>query len=783
MCGFSNAQLTTSTNLSPTQLVTDVLAGNGVDISNVNFTGHNNAIGSFNGTDTNLGLDSGILLTSGTVLNTNSSGLFSIPEGPHGPNNSSTAGFINGSDGYQPLSDLVNEDTYDAAVLEFDFVPQSDTIRFKYVFGSEEYLENVDTEFNDVFAFFISGPGYPTPVNIATIPGTGGTPVSINNVNDNLNSAYYIDNGDGNEAPQNTSDFYIQYDGFTVVLEAVAKVDCGETYHLTIAIADAGDATWDSGIFIEASSLESYPPIEISQSSTLDLANNMIAEGCETGKITLSRHPSVANNTLTLSILTQGTATEGIDYDNLPGSVTFTPGQTSASFTFDIYNDNMIEGNESIIIKINTPDPCGNDNFTTVNLTIFDVDPLVVTIPEETIHCAGDEVTLHPIITGGVSAYTYEWENGVTSQPLTITPQETTTYILTVNDYCIASPVNASGTVNVPIYPPITLITTDDFEVLCPNTPMILAVEASGGESQFTYNWIENGISIGTLAVEHLTTMESTVYTIEVTDGCGTMVEKNINVIVTTPVLTIEMSPDQLICPGDSVSISVEADGGLGDFTYHWHHSQETNPEVTVTPSYSETYSVSVEDGCHSYHIDGETTVTIIRPYARFNVLSHEPMVGLPISFQNTSDGSQFWDWDFNNGNYSNQHSPNTTFENSGWIDVQLIATNEIGCKDTIQKTIYIKPEFYFYAPNAFTPDGNSFNNAYSVSVIGAKEIEFMIFNRWGDLIYSTTDIYFEWNGSYSGELAPDGVYVYRSKVTDMEGLVHEYYGTINLLR
>jgi len=107
----------------------------------------------------------------------------------------------------------------------------------------------------------------------------------------------------------------------------------------------------------------------------------------------------------------------------------------------------------------------------------------------------------------------------------------------------------------------------------------------------------------------------------------------------------------------------------------------------------------------------------------------------------------------------------------------------KIGCTDTLNRTIYIKPEYYFYAPNAFTPDGDRFNNTYSIHVIGAREIDFMIFNRWGELLYQSTDIYFEWDGSFNNALVPDDALVYRAKVTDLEGKIHEYFGTIIILR
>src|SRR5690606_10841639 len=139
----------------------------------------------------------------------------------------------------------------------------------------------------------------------------------------------------------------------------------------------------------------------------------------------------------------------------------------------------------------------------------------------------------------------------------------------------------------------------------------------------------------------------------------------------------------------------------------------------------------------HTYDIQGSTTVEVVRPDASFHVLSTEPMEGLLVSFQNTTVGGVSWYWDLGNGQTSIDHSPGTIYSPWGYYDITLIAYNEIGCSDTAVRQIYIKPEYYFYAPNAFTPNGNRQNNTYGVSVIGAIDFEFQIFNRWGELIYS----------------------------------------------
>ena len=782
------AQLVTSTAMGPAALVEDVLVGDGVTVSGISYTGDPNAIGSFDGSATNVGLESGIILTTGTV-NNETGGIGGEQRGPFGPNNTGSSGKANGEPGYGPLTAIAGVDTENAAILEFDFVPLSDTVRFRYVFGSDEYPEFVGEGFNDVFAFFITGPGFGGTYNMAQIPGGGG-PVSIDNINNGptnsgpcQNCAYYNANGTGTTSPYQDSEFYIQYDGFTTVMEAVAPVECGETYHLKIAIADAGDQAYDSGIFLEANSLASYAPLEMDADLDLDGYGDgsTMAEGCETATIRITR--SHTADALTIPVATLGSATEGVDYENLPNEINFAPGQALVTFSFDVYSDALTEGTENLIIELNHPDPCGEDNFVSVELNIVDVEDLVATIEDTEVHCPGEEVELTVTVTGGLPDYTYDWDTGDTGPTITVSPDVTTNYSVTVNDACIGIPVTTTGTVTVPVYPPLTVNTTPDTSVLCPNTPLVLASEPSGGEGTYSYEWTLDGTLLSATSFVNVSPMVTTTYTLVVTDGCGTEISKEITVTVIASVLELEMSPDQLVCPGDTANLWVIATEGLGDYTYYWLHSGETTPDVKVTPMNTTTYTVSVEDACHTYDIKGSTTVEVVRPNASFNVLSSNPMEGLPVSFQNTSTGGVTWDWDLGNGETSTMHSPTSVYSPWGYYDVTLIAINEIGCRDTVTNQIYIKPEFYVYMPNAFTPADGQFNNFYRVSVVGATDFEFTIYNRWGELIYHTTDQYFRWDGTYNDFEIQDNVVVYRAKVTDRENRVHEYEGTITLLR
>jgi hypothetical protein len=159
MHSLALGQLITNTSLSPQGLVQNVLLGSGVTVSNVMYNGSPGAIGQFTANNTTLGITQGIIMTTGTVQATSS--------GPQGPNNQSNAGMDNNAPGSPLLTQVLGgTQTYNAATLEFDFIPYADTVRFKYVFGSDEYPEFAppnNSGYNDVFGFFISCLLYTSP--------------------------------------------------------------------------------------------------------------------------------------------------------------------------------------------------------------------------------------------------------------------------------------------------------------------------------------------------------------------------------------------------------------------------------------------------------------------------------------------------------------------------------------------------------------------------------------------------------------------------------------------
>jgi gliding motility-associated-like protein len=254
-----NAQLVVdNSSLTPQQLVQSVVVGQGINVSNIKFNGStvnantvSDQVGLFtNGATTTIGIDKGILLSTGNSaisIGPNDRDLATLP---------TSNPFVGDNDLYI-LSN--NQVIKNVAILEFDFVPVGNKLSFNFVFASEEYPEFVNDSYNDNFGFFLSGPGITGPFsggakNIALIPSTI-LPVSINNLNNgNSNTgpceycSYYVNNEGG---------AFIQYDGFTTVLTANSDVQCGQTYHIKLAIANVGDNNYDSAVFIEGASFSS----------------------------------------------------------------------------------------------------------------------------------------------------------------------------------------------------------------------------------------------------------------------------------------------------------------------------------------------------------------------------------------------------------------------------------------------------------------------------------------------------------------------------------------------
>lgn len=225
LAGTSAHAIVVSANTNANSLA-NFLAGAGITISNATLsTTGGDGSGTFSGGLGSVGFDKGVLLTTGTI---------NCAVGPNVSGNCTGAG--------------------DASTLGFDFTSTSGKIFFNYVFASEEYNEYVGSAYNDLFELKLNG------ANIALVPGGG--VVSINNVNNGSNAAYYRDN--------NVGAINVGYDGLTTVLTATADLAAGMN-HFEFSVKDIGDARLDSGVFLQAGSFSSDGTVTVPEPGTMTL--------------------------------------------------------------------------------------------------------------------------------------------------------------------------------------------------------------------------------------------------------------------------------------------------------------------------------------------------------------------------------------------------------------------------------------------------------------------------------------------------------------------------------
>jgi outer membrane protein OmpA-like peptidoglycan-associated protein len=283
---FSVGQLRVDTNVLIPDMVRKILIGNAdqFKIKNIKYTGARESIGVFhNEMKYHSHIKKGIIISTGNVTDAN---------GPNEIPDKTSLTFINED---TDLEKLAHGKTFDAAVLEFDFSTEGDSISFNFFFASEEYPEYVNKNLNDVFGFLVTDLVTNEKVNLAVLPGTQ-TPITVDNVNGRKNSQYFINNvlwhsiesgpWPGKKETMELSQTY-QFDGMTTLIHAVMPTKRGTNYRIKMAIADVGDRNYDSAIFLEAKSFTSHS--SAAAESSLDAVRKVFsAEGKETDKLSVN---------------------------------------------------------------------------------------------------------------------------------------------------------------------------------------------------------------------------------------------------------------------------------------------------------------------------------------------------------------------------------------------------------------------------------------------------------------------------------------------------------------
>lgn len=447
------------------EYVQNVLIGEGVTVSNITYTGGISQLGLLeNGNDV-FSVDAGLMLNTDNALCDD----FCMDCLGGGTD----ADLLAVANSVPPLigESFTVSSVNDLCIIEFDFEADGDSISFNYVFGSDEYLTFVNTQYNDIFAFFLSGPGivgdYAAPagfpdgaINIAEVPGTGGWPVTISSVNNVTNPEYYNDN------PGQAG---ICTNGYTETFTAEAAVQCGEIYHIKLAIADGSDTALESFVVLEAGSFSSgsielvadavsvedggnlneffsdmvdgigsvisfegfsdFPlaewvdwktdttttsdfPWEISPGEFINV-DAIVMEGCNDIQFQIVRPESAAITSDTLYLTVEGTASEGFDFDALFTQVIMDVGVTETDAILGTKfgaEDQGVEGIEYLTVSFDYVNGCGE--LIVISSTVLIMDPLPIDAQLDDLDCHDAntaELSLTYGTVTGFGPFNYEW--------------------------------------------------------------------------------------------------------------------------------------------------------------------------------------------------------------------------------------------------------------------------------------------------------------------------------------------------------------------------------------
>lgn len=705
-------------NYTPTQLVTDVLVGTSgscgtPNISNVTInpnqpiTNTNRFWGYFNKAGTAFPFDEGIVLTTGYAQEAGN-----VPIG----------GVLSGNTGTSSDPDLVaaigtSQQLFDAVVLEFDFVPTSSQMKFRYIFASEEYTGGFPcSNYDDAFALLLrpNTPGS-TYTNLAVLPGGAG-PVSATNIvpQDPLFSCGPINGQYFGSLPPNQINYY----GRTIPLTAEATVIPGQSYHIKMVIADARDGSYDSAVFLEAGSFDIGVNLLDPSGAQLPAEINV----CDNVPQVITASTSGPN--LLYRWFFNGTLIPGANTNTITA---IQPGNYQIEVSVP---GNPCPGTASIKINGGTTPIAQNATFllcSTPDITTFDLNnakPLISPTPNATFRFyanQADATAQNGNFIQNIANY-----NGTNGQILYV--------VVSDGGFC-------SKTIQLTLEREVTPtagLTSSKIRV-CPGETVTL--KATGGVTYLWDNFPGNG-DTQTVTVQQTTTF--TVYAIG-TKGCKSLLPAKI-IVETVPPITSPLS-DVEMCIGDTIVLDA---GGTGSsYTYLWNTGATTQ---TIVADELGIYTVLIKNGiCEelfTVKVHGAAS-----PF--FTNLSYENGTLTAIATNpsiNNILGTLEYSVDGTNWQESNiftNLTDNTTYN----VQVRIKGTSCAGAVEF----------FTLQINNVITPNQDGINDVLDLTNLkDFNNFTGSIYDRYGVEIFRFSKERPIWDGTVGGKRLPTATYWYK---------------------
>lgn len=479
--------------------------------------------------------------------------------------------------------------------------------------------------------------------------------------------------------------------------------------------------------------------------------------------------------------------------------------QTAVALEDDLYSVQVTDANDCMAFQlVNVTEP----------LQLYAVADIERTI------CYGESTQVWASGQGGTPAYTVVWDNlpNVGSAPVTVAPLSTAQYCATIVDANGCLPV--SSCVTITVTPALALTITPPI-YLCFEGSVDLVATATGGDTlvnPYSFTWHDdagNSISsteVGNISTVNVSPSTPTTYYAVLTDGCS------INDTVSTTV-SINPNPQAFLAAFDSAGCApfaaqFVANSDIGS-TFEFDTDCDGIPEYSGpinTFSYTYTtpgeYDVCLDvisaDGCFTT-VNSTAMITVHDvPVASFSVTPEESSILNPaIEITNYSIGGSIYAWDFGDGtsiigngdsilvdtiNIGLMSDPTHLYSDTGYFDITLTVFSVNGvdtCESVSIQTIHVAGDYIFFAPSAFTPNGDGKNDVFIPKGFGIDDMfyDFYVFNRWGEQVFESHNKDFGWDGKHKGILVQIDAYVWLVRTTDTSGESHEYVGNVTVVK
>ncbi len=426
------------------------------------------------------------------------------------------------------------------------------------------------------------------------------------------------------------------------------------------------------------------------------------------------------------------------------------------------------------------------------NIEITEPDPIIASITPESTICLTNSQDLMCSALGGTPPYTYLWNTGESTYNITVTPNDTTTYNVIVTDANGCNSPLTETTVNV--RPPISATAIGDNIEICPGDPLNITVTPQGGNGHYIYT-LQDGQNV----TQDFTIYpsETTTYIITVSDDCGSptgTAQVDVSVLDAPP---LSFSADITQgCQPLVVTFTEQSDDEGQTYEWDFGDNSPSNIGSAKQPIHiyenSGLFDVSLQvtsvEGCKTTQHIFNLIDVYKNPIAKFYTNHSDASVIKPeIIFNNNSiDGYNYY-WDFGDGStYIGTETIHTYPNISNNYTVTLVAESNKGCRDTTHSTVYIYDVTTFYAPTAFSPDGDGINDVWKVvgSGIDMDNVTLRVYDRWGEVIFESNDITSGWDGTIkNNKPAPVGIYYWVIVYNDLQGIQFEKAGSISLIK